>query len=156
MIETKMKWFNVQDELPQDEVNVLCFHEPSKNYFISHRTKDCLSGEPKWFSGDMPTHWMPLPEGPIVNAGGNAMLAELLSVKKNLFEIRKSINVSYRQWFGFENPPAKTKLKIDFSEGLGFFVIWKNCPDYANIIEGWFKNRQQAIDYITKNNWQYE
>lgn len=61
-----MKWFNVQDELPQDEVRVLCFHEPSKNYFISYRTKDCLSGEPKWFNGDMPTHWQELTV-PVIN-----------------------------------------------------------------------------------------
>jgi hypothetical protein len=57
---TIMKWFNVHDELPQDEVRVLCFHEPSKNYFISCRTKDCLTGEPKWLNGDMPTHWQEL------------------------------------------------------------------------------------------------
>lgn len=55
-----MKWIKTEEKLPQDGVRVLCFHAPSKNYFISYRTKDCLTNEPKWFNGDMPTHWQKL------------------------------------------------------------------------------------------------
>lgn len=55
-----MKWFKTEEQLPQEEVKVLCFHAPSGNYFISYRTKDCLTKEPKWFNGDMPTHWQSL------------------------------------------------------------------------------------------------
>jgi hypothetical protein len=52
-----IKWISVEESLPKDEVNVLCFHSYSENYFICYRTKDCLTNEPKWFGGSMPTHW---------------------------------------------------------------------------------------------------
>ena len=55
-----MKWIKVEDELPKDEVNVLCFHSFSGNHFVCYRTKDCLTNEPKWFNGAMPTHWQQL------------------------------------------------------------------------------------------------
>ena len=55
-----MKWINIEDELPEDEVNVLCFHSFSGNYFVCYRTKDCSTNEPKWKGGAMPTHWQQL------------------------------------------------------------------------------------------------
>lgn len=55
-----MKWIEVEKELPKDEVPVLCFHSFSGNYFVCYRTKDCLTGEPKWQGGAMPTHWQQL------------------------------------------------------------------------------------------------
>lgn len=55
-----MKWIKVEDELPNDETNVLCFHSFSGNYFVCYRTKDCLTGEPKWQGDAMPTHWQQL------------------------------------------------------------------------------------------------
>lgn len=55
-----MKWIEVEKELPNDEVLVLCFHSFSGNYFVCHRTKDCMTGEPKWQGGAMPTHWQQL------------------------------------------------------------------------------------------------
>lgn len=51
------KWISVEENLPEDEVNVLCLHEDSGNNFICYRTKDCITNEPKWFGGSMPTHW---------------------------------------------------------------------------------------------------
>ena len=50
-------WYNVIKIIPEDDINVLCYHEFSGNYFICHRTLDCLTKEPKWFGGAMPTHW---------------------------------------------------------------------------------------------------
>lgn len=52
-----LQWNRVEEKLPEDEINVLCYHEPSKNYFVCYRTLDCLTSEPKWFGGSMPTHW---------------------------------------------------------------------------------------------------
>lgn len=53
----KSKWINVEESLPNDEVNVLCYHSHSENYFICYRTRDCITNKPKWFGGSMPTHW---------------------------------------------------------------------------------------------------
>jgi hypothetical protein len=50
-------WNAVDEKLPEDEINVLCSHEFSGNYFICFRTSDCLTKEPKWHGGAMPTHW---------------------------------------------------------------------------------------------------
>jgi len=54
------EWVRVEDRLPEDEINVLCYHIHSGNYFICFRTKDCNTQEPKWHGGSMPTHWKPL------------------------------------------------------------------------------------------------
>lgn len=51
------EWISVNDSLPKKEVNVLCYHEDSENYFICYRTNDCLTNEEKWFNGSLPTHW---------------------------------------------------------------------------------------------------
>ena len=51
------KWKEVSKEFPDDEVRVLCYHIHSGTYFICYRTLDCLTQEPKWFDGAMPTHW---------------------------------------------------------------------------------------------------
>lgn len=58
-IEDKLisEWNNVNSVLPDTEITVLCYHEHSGNYFICYRTLDCLTLEPKWFGGSMPTHW---------------------------------------------------------------------------------------------------
>jgi len=58
-IENKLliEWKDVNTYLPDEEINVLCYHEFSGNYFICYRTLDCLTLEPKWFGGAMPTHW---------------------------------------------------------------------------------------------------
>lgn len=50
-------WKDAEGQLPDNEINVLCYHQPSGNYFICHRTLDCLTQEPKWYGGAMPTHW---------------------------------------------------------------------------------------------------
>lgn len=51
------EWNKIENKLPENEINVLCYHEPSKNYFVCYRTLDCLTHEPKWFGGATPTHW---------------------------------------------------------------------------------------------------
>lgn len=58
-IEDKLlaEWQKVEDKLPNDEIPVLCYHIDSGNYFICYRTTDCLTHEPKWQGGAMPTHW---------------------------------------------------------------------------------------------------
>jgi len=55
-----MKWIKVEDDLPKYEIKVLCYHSFSGNYFVCYRTKDCLTNEPKWQGGAMPTHWQQL------------------------------------------------------------------------------------------------
>lgn len=51
------EWVNIKDQLPEDEISVLCYHAHSGSYFICYRTKDCTTNEPKWQGGAMPTHW---------------------------------------------------------------------------------------------------
>lgn len=53
-------WISVEDVLPDDDVVVLCYHSFSNNYFVCYRTKDCSTGEEKWFTGAKPTHWQKL------------------------------------------------------------------------------------------------
>lgn len=53
----KNPWNDANIYLPENEVSVLCYHQDSSNYFICYRTLDCLTKEPKWFGGAMPTHW---------------------------------------------------------------------------------------------------
>ncbi len=55
-------WIAVDEKLPDDEIKVLCLHSPSGNRFISQRTLDCLTNDPKWYNEDKPTHWQSLPE----------------------------------------------------------------------------------------------
>ncbi len=57
-------WVAVSEGMPDSEVKVLCYHEYSGNFFICYRTLDCLTKEPKWFGGAMPTHWKKLAEPP--------------------------------------------------------------------------------------------
>ena len=73
--------------------------------------------------------------------------------KAHLIRNRRLNNMTYRECFGFENPEPGTKLDIDYSDGFGFFIIWKDCPDDENIIEGWFKKRHQAVSYIKAHGW---
>ena len=54
------EWKKVEEQFPDNEINVLCYHEHSGNYFICYRTLDCLTLEPKWFGGSSPTHWKSL------------------------------------------------------------------------------------------------
>ena len=45
-------------------------------------------------------------------------------------------NLTYRESFGFSNPPKGTMLNIKYCEGLKFYIVWDHCPDGENIIEG--------------------
>jgi hypothetical protein len=71
----------------------------------------------------------------------------------DLIKNRRSNNMTYRECFGFKNPPKGTKLDIDHSEGIGFFIVWNDCPDDENIIEGWFKKRDEAVSYVKTRGW---
>jgi hypothetical protein len=72
---------------------------------------------------------------------------------KEKLKNRKLNNLTYRECFGFENPPTGTKLNINHHEGIGFYIVWNECPDNENIIEGWFKTRNQAEAYLTSHGW---
>ena len=56
------KWIACGDDLPEDEKRVLCLHHDSENQFICWRTRDCNTGEPKWYGGAMPDYWQELPK----------------------------------------------------------------------------------------------
>lgn len=71
----------------------------------------------------------------------------------NMIKQRRSNNMTYRECFGVENPPKGTKLNIDHSEGINFHIVWKDCPDLNNIIEGWFTKRSEAVNYILDHGW---
>jgi hypothetical protein len=70
-----------------------------------------------------------------------------------LLENRRKNEMTYRECFGFENPPIGTKISIEHSEGIGFFIVWNDCPDYENIIEGWFSKRNEAVNYVKARGW---
>ena len=60
---------------------------------------------------------------------------------------------SYREFFGYQNPPGGTEIVIKYAEGIKFSIGWPNCPDGEVIIEGWFINRKSTIDYAKKYEW---
>jgi len=61
---------------------------------------------------------------------------------------------TFRNFHGFENPPAGTMLKLEY---IGSFVkwslIWENCPDLENLIQGWMESKQKATQYAIQNGW---
>lgn len=60
---------------------------------------------------------------------------------------------SYRQSFGLPNPPKGTDLILKFSEGINWYLYWKDCPDDENIVAGWFKSASAARKYADENGW---
>lgn len=82
----------------------------------------------------------------------NTLLATGLN-RSDLLKNRRINNMTYRECFGFENPPKGTKLDIDHAEGIGFFIVWNDCPDNENIIEGWFSKRTEASNYLKAHGW---
>jgi len=85
----------------------------------------------------------------------SAALAAGFLHRLDLLKNRRSNNMSYRACFGLENPQKGTKLAIDHDHGIGFFIIWPDCPDGENIIEGWFKTRNEAVKFIKAHGWLY-
>lgn len=79
----------------------------------------------------------------------------VLPASKDLLINRRSNGMTYRQCFGCVNPPAGTLLSLDFADGIGFFIMWDDCPDGENIIEGWFKTREDAEEYIKSHGWRW-
>ena len=65
----------------------------------------------------------------------------------------KPKTISYRQSFGLNNPPKGTNLKLEFMEGLKWYLFWPNCTDEEDIIEGWFATAAKARQYAFKNGW---
>ena len=62
-------------------------------------------------------------------------------------------SASYRQSFGLDNPPKGTALKLKYAEGVRYYLLWINCPDNENIIEGWFPTKSSALKYAKDNGW---
>lgn len=66
------KWIPVTERLPEERVNVLCFF-PQKDYGsnaeIDYREYHS-DGFAMEFKFGKPTHWMPLPEPPEAEKGG--------------------------------------------------------------------------------------
>lgn len=89
---------------------------------------------------------------PIMNKVRKVITPEIVK-RTELIKNRKLNNMTYRECFGFENPSHGTKLNINYSEGIGFFIVWNDCPDGENIIEGWFTKRTEAVKYIKDHGW---
>lgn len=83
---------------------------------------------------------------------GNTMLAEGLG-RKDLILGRRKIGMSYRNCFGLENPAKGEKLHLKYLEGICYYLVWVNCPDEQNIIEGWFTTKSAATNYVKENGW---
>ena len=66
----------------------------------------------------------------------NAMLAE---GRVDLLKNRKKEGRTYRECFGFKNPPKSEKLKLKYAEGVNYYLLWVGCSDMENIIEAWFR-----------------
>lgn len=60
---------------------------------------------------------------------------------------------SYRQMFGLDNPPAGTRLKLKYMDGIDWYLLWEDCPDDENIVQGWFKSKGKAQLYAKENGW---
>jgi len=60
---------------------------------------------------------------------------------------------SYREYFGYTNPPAGTHVVIKHAAGLKFYIWWPTCPDGEDIIEGWFSSKKAAIAYTESHGW---
>lgn len=60
---------------------------------------------------------------------------------------------TYRESCGLENPPKGTKLKIRKMSALGYCLIWPDCPDMENIVDGWFRVRRNAKAFAKENGW---
>lgn len=81
----------------------------------------------------------------------NAMLAE---GRIDLLKNRKKEGRTYRECFGFENPPKGEKLKLKYAEGVNYYLLWVGCPDMENIIEAWFPSKSAALKYAKDNGWE--
>lgn len=68
--------------------------------------------------------------------------------------MRDKNKTSYRQSFGLENPPKGEKLKLKFADGVNYYLLWLNCPDGENIIEGWFPTKTSALKYANDKGWE--
>lgn len=74
----------------------------------------------------------------------------------DLLKNRRITGMTYRECFGLENPPKGTVLKIKFAEGLKWYLLWEDCTDPENIIEGWFSTSNKARKYANEKNWRLE
>lgn len=61
--------------------------------------------------------------------------------------------MSYRESFNLKPAPSGSKVYIEHDAGIDFYVVWIDCPDKENILEGWLKKKQDAINYCKQNNY---
>ena len=59
----------------------------------------------------------------------------------------------YRLELGFSNP-LLANVGIEYMSGIGFYILWIDCPDRENIIALNFNSRKQAEKYCELNNFQ--
>jgi hypothetical protein len=58
---------------------------------------------------------------------------------------------TYRECFGFELPPKGTELELKYMDGLGWYLLWKLCPDIENMVHT--AKKQELIKLSTKKGW---
>jgi hypothetical protein len=56
------RWIPCTEQLPEDNLRVLCLHKRTKTQYISWRTKDVESGNNKWYGFSSPDYWQRLPD----------------------------------------------------------------------------------------------
>lgn len=67
------EWNDVHKKLPEDDGWVLCYFGNNANQIVCYYNKPFLVTQPAFYcSGEelIPTHWMPLPEPPVIKTDG--------------------------------------------------------------------------------------
>lgn len=60
---------------------------------------------------------------------------------------------TYRQSFDLDNPAPGTKVQIKYLEGLKWYILWVECPDGENIIQGWISTKAKAVALAKDYDW---
>lgn len=62
--------------------------------------------------------------------------------------------LSYREGFGLQLPPAKTKVVVKHDPVMNFYIHWPDCPDGEDILYGWIAKRADIDKIIKKHKWE--
>ena len=55
--------------------------------------------------------------------------------------------INYRTMFGLQEPQHHIHVQAKFMEGLGWYLLWVNCPDKENLIATHFTSKKAAEAY---------